>query len=257
MNNSESAFTKDNSFPDGNWCFDEHALNNTPSRLDGISESQELGYRQKGAAFIRNLGNRLHFTNETINTAVIYMHRFYMFHSFKRYHRNQLVPAALFLATKLMNTVKSRLVPIVQLSFYMLTNKKLNPNSEEFREQVRLLFSMENLILATLNFDVDIDLPHKRINEFFDTSMKKSNHISQQMKNGSLFMACSVVQYSTLCLRVKPSVVAAICIHMTCGWSRCDIMDETDGKQWFEYFDPTITRQMLDFYAEQVIADFE
>ncbi|KAA0202556.1 hypothetical protein HAZT_HAZT012011 [Hyalella azteca] len=40
-----------------------------------------------------------------INTAIVYMHRFYMMHSFTscilcRFHRNVIAPAAIFLAAK-------------------------------------------------------------------------------------------------------------------------------------------------------------
>ena len=35
-----------------------------------------------------------------INTAIVYMHRFYMMHTFARFHRNVIAPAAIFLAAK-------------------------------------------------------------------------------------------------------------------------------------------------------------
>ena len=35
-----------------------------------------------------------------INSAIVYMHRFYMFHSFSRFHRNLMAPCCLFLACK-------------------------------------------------------------------------------------------------------------------------------------------------------------
>lgn len=35
-----------------------------------------------------------------INTAIVYMHRFYAFHSFTQFHRNSIAAAALFLAGK-------------------------------------------------------------------------------------------------------------------------------------------------------------
>lgn len=35
-----------------------------------------------------------------INTAIVYMHRFYAFHSFTQFHRNAMAAAALFLAAK-------------------------------------------------------------------------------------------------------------------------------------------------------------
>ena len=41
------------------------------------------------------------FSNQlAINTAIVYMHRFYMHHPFTRFHRHAMSPAALFLAAK-------------------------------------------------------------------------------------------------------------------------------------------------------------
>ena len=39
-------------------------------------------------------------TQLCINTAIVYMQRFYMFHSFTRLHRNAIAAASLFLADK-------------------------------------------------------------------------------------------------------------------------------------------------------------
>ena len=39
-------------------------------------------------------------TQLCINTAIVYMQRFYMFHSFTKFHRNYIAAAALFLAAK-------------------------------------------------------------------------------------------------------------------------------------------------------------
>lgn len=39
-------------------------------------------------------------TQLCINTAIVYMHRFYLFHSLSQFHRNAMAAAALFLAAK-------------------------------------------------------------------------------------------------------------------------------------------------------------
>ena len=39
-------------------------------------------------------------TQLCINTAIVYVHRFYMFHSFTKFHRNPIASCALFLAAK-------------------------------------------------------------------------------------------------------------------------------------------------------------
>lgn len=40
-----------------------------------------------------------------INTAIVYMHRFYAFHSFTQFHQNGIAMASLFLAAKVIRTI--------------------------------------------------------------------------------------------------------------------------------------------------------
>ena len=106
--------------------FTKEQLQNTPSRKNGIDPEKEQSYRQQAATLIQDMGQRLsvypfvkrcHFypflhlyvaphslaipcvesfnsltkcyrSQLTINTAIVYMHRFYMFHSFNKFHRN-------------------------------------------------------------------------------------------------------------------------------------------------------------------------
>lgn len=42
----------------------------------------------------------MYSTQLCINTAIVYMHRFYVFHSLSHFHRNSIAAAALFLAAK-------------------------------------------------------------------------------------------------------------------------------------------------------------
>ena len=49
---------------------------------------------------LKNIKFNIFRTQLCINTAIVYMQRFYMFHSFSRFHRNSIAAAALFLAAK-------------------------------------------------------------------------------------------------------------------------------------------------------------
>lgn len=65
------------------WYFEKEELRNTPSLADGIDPRTEDKYRNEGATFISELGNKLGLKYDTCATAMVYFHRFYMFHSFK------------------------------------------------------------------------------------------------------------------------------------------------------------------------------
>ena len=53
--------------------------------------------------FAKYFLNGTHSSQLCINTAIVYMHRFYAFHSFTQFHRNAIAAAALFLAAKVGN----------------------------------------------------------------------------------------------------------------------------------------------------------
>uniref|UniRef100_A0A672MZY2 Cyclin-T1-like n=1 Tax=Sinocyclocheilus grahami TaxID=75366 RepID=A0A672MZY2_SINGR len=82
------------------WYFTREQIENSPSRRAGLDPDKELSYRQQAANLLQDMGQRLNVSQLTINTAIVYMHRFYMIQSFTRFHRNVIAPAALFLAAK-------------------------------------------------------------------------------------------------------------------------------------------------------------
>lgn len=70
------------------WFFKEETVRNSPSVRDGMDHARELSYRQQCASYIQDIGQRLDTTQIVINTAIVYMHRFYMVRSFQKFHRN-------------------------------------------------------------------------------------------------------------------------------------------------------------------------
>ena len=83
-----------------NWYFTKEELGRTPSTKH-MDKSKELVARQQAASFIQDMGLRLKVSQVIINTSVVYMHRFYMHHSFKVFHRNHIATACIFLACKI------------------------------------------------------------------------------------------------------------------------------------------------------------
>ncbi|TSK67222.1 Cyclin-T2 [Bagarius yarrelli] len=85
------------------WLFTREQIENTPSRRNGIEPDRELSYRQQAANLIQDMGQRLNVSQLTINTAIVYMHRFYMLNSFTKFHRNvaskDLAQTSYFMAT--------------------------------------------------------------------------------------------------------------------------------------------------------------
>ncbi|KAK9295726.1 hypothetical protein QLX08_010058 [Tetragonisca angustula] len=233
---------------DEKWYFTKEQLTNTPSRRCGIDADKELSYRQQAANFIQDMGQRLVVSQLCINTAIVYMHRFYVFHSLSHFHRNAIAAAALFLAAKVEEQPR-KLEHVIKMAHMCLHRDQPPPDvrSEQYLEQAQDLVFNENVLLQTLGFDVAIDHPH--------THVVKCCHLvkaSKDLAQTSYFMASNSLHLTTMCLQYKPTVVACFCIHLACKWSNWEIPQSTEGKHWFWYVDRTVTSELL----QELTAEF-
>nr|XP_024216458.1 cyclin-T [Halyomorpha halys] len=146
------------------WYCTKEELANTPSRKCGFDGDKELSSRQQAANFIQDMGQRLLVTQLCINTAIVYMHRFYLHHSFTRFHRNAMAAAALFLAAKVEEQPR-KLEHVIKVAQVCLHREQppLDVKSEAYMEQAQELVVNENILLQTLGFDVAIDHPHTHV----------------------------------------------------------------------------------------------
>lgn len=60
-----------------------------------------------------------------------------------------------------------------------------------------------------------------------------------------------------MCLRYPPTVVACVCIHLACKWSKYNIPTSREGKQWFEYVDPNASLDLLNDLMEEFLRIFD
>ncbi|KAL0131643.1 hypothetical protein PUN28_002884 [Cardiocondyla obscurior] len=238
---------------DERWYFSREQLANTPSRRCGIDADKELSYRQQAANFIQDMGQRLVVSQLCINTAIVYMHRFYVFHSLTQFHRNAIAVAALFLAAKVEEQPR-KLEHVIKMAYMCLHREQIPPDSrsEQFLEQAQDLVFNENVLLQTLGFDVAIDHPHTHVVRCCQL-VKASKDLAQT----SYFMASNSLHLTTMCLQYKPTVVACFCIHLACKWSNWEIPQSTEGKQWFWYVDKSVTSELLQELTNEFLHIFD
>ncbi|XP_029165717.1 cyclin-T isoform X2 [Nylanderia fulva] len=238
---------------DERWYFTREQLANTPSRRHGIDADKELSYRQQAANFIQDMGQRLVVSQLCINTAIVYMHRFYVFHSLTQFHRNSMAVAALFLAAKVEEQPR-KLEHVIKIAYTCLHREasQPDPRSEQFLEQAQDLVFNENVLLQTLGFDVAIDHPHTHVVRCCQL-VKASKDLAQT----SYFMASNSLHLTTMCLQYKPTVVACFCIHLACKWSNWEIPQSTEGRQWFWYVDKTVTGDLLQELTDEFLHIFD
>ncbi|XP_055378541.1 cyclin-T isoform X2 [Condylostylus longicornis] len=236
---------------DSRWYFTAEQLTNSPSRRQGIDADEELSYRQMTAYLIQEMGQRLQVSQLCINTAIVYMHRFYAFHSFTHFHRNGIAAASLFLAAKVEEQPR-KLEHVIKAAHLCLNQEPPASNSEVYAEQAQDLVFNENVLLQTLGFDVAIDHPH--------THVVKTCHLVKACKDlaqTSYFLASNSLHLTSMCLQYRPTVVACFCIYLACKWSRWEIPQSTEGKHWFHYVDKSVTMELLQQLTNEFIAIYE
>ncbi|XP_068621904.1 cyclin-T isoform X2 [Battus philenor] len=230
------------------WYFTKEHLQNSPSRRCGLDADKELAYRQQAANLIQDMGQRLQVSQLCINTAIVYMHRFYAFHSFTQFHRNAIAAAALFLAAKVEEQPR-KLEYVIKVAHVCLhRGEGVNAlTSEQYQEQAQDLVFNENVLLQTLGFDVAIDHPH--------THVVRTCHLVKAPKDlaqTSYFMASNSLHLTTMCLQYRPTIVACFCIHLASKWSNWSIPQSHEGRHWFSYVDRSVTSELL----ERLTAEF-
>ncbi|XP_073840759.1 cyclin T isoform X2 [Musca autumnalis] len=236
---------------DSMWYFTAEDLANSPSRRNGISPDQELSYRQMTAYLIQDMGQRLQVSQLCINTAIVYMHRFYAFHSFTHFHRNSIAAASLFLAAKVEEQPR-KLEHVIRAANKCLSMPSTSTTDAYYIEQAQDLVFNENVLLQTLGFDVAIDHPH--------THVVKTCHLvkaCKELAQTSYFLASNSLHLTSMCLQYKPTVVACFCIYLACKWSRWEIPQSTEGKHWFHYVDETVTMDLLKKLTDEFITIYE
>ncbi|XP_008278360.1 cyclin-T2a isoform X2 [Stegastes partitus] len=235
------------------WFFTREQLENTPSRRCGVEPDRELSYRQQAANLIQDMGQRLNVSQLTINTAIVYMHRFYMHHSFTKFHRNIISPTTLFLAAKVEEQPR-KLEHVIKVAHACLNPQEspLDTKSNAYLQQAQELVILESIVLQTLGFEITIDHPH--------TDVVKCSQLvraSKDLAQTSYFMATNSLHLTTFCLQYKPTVIACVCIHLACKWSNWEIPVSTDGKHWWEYVDSSVTLELLDELTHEFLQILE
>ncbi|XP_036109292.1 cyclin-T2 isoform X6 [Molossus molossus] len=272
------------------WFFTREQLENTPSRRCGVEADKELSYRQQAANLIQDMGQRLNVSQLTINTAIVYMHRFYMYHSFTKFNRTVeagnvnsediilsrkgrqrpgmgrrresdkeiISPTALFLAAKVEEQAR-KLEHVIKVAHACLhpLEPLLDTKCDAYLQQTQELVLLETIMLQTLvlfisGFEITIEHPH--------TDVVKCTQLvraSKDLAQTSYFMATNSLHLTTFCLQYKPTVIACVCIHLACKWSNWEIPVSTDGKHWWEYVDPTVTLELLDELTHEFLQILE
>ncbi|ELU01607.1 hypothetical protein CAPTEDRAFT_163652, partial [Capitella teleta] len=226
------------------WIFSREQIAQSPSRKCGMDAEKELNYRQQTANMVQDMGQRLQVTQLCINTAIVYMHRFYMYHSFTKFTRTSMALACLFLAAKVEEQPRKleHVIKVAHVCFHRYENHTpLDTKSDQYLEQAQELVVNENILLQTLGFEITVDHPHSHIVK--TCGMIKA---SKDMAQTSYFLATNSLHLTTMAMEFKPTIVACVCINLACKWASFMIPKSSEGREWWYYVDKGLSKERLD-----------
>jgi len=261
-----------------NWIFSPDKFSSTPSNRDGISVEEELALRQQAAVFIYELGTNLKVPHYCINTAVVYMHRFYMINSFQRFTRQRICAASLFLACKVEEFPRT-LRDVIENTGKVLRRKKAEELTKEMIEQYTDdIVLHENILLSTLGFSLMVDHPHPIIIKTIQTLGSQIQSLPEktprELAQTAYYLATKSILLTSFCVKYPPDLIACFCIHLAAAWLKIEIpspaaattpsngsdntvTENTPNKRWFHLVNESFTERQLGELADEFLAIYE
>ncbi|XP_065053213.1 cyclin-T1-like isoform X2 [Rhopilema esculentum] len=185
-----------------------------------------------------------------INTSIVYMHRFYMFHSFKQFHRNTMAPCFIFLGAKVEEQPRKleHVLKVAHRCLHKDSDVQLDIQSDEYMQMAQDLVDNESILLQTLGFDLSVEHPHTYVVKC--AQMVKA---AKELAQTSYFLATNCLHLTTFCIEEKPTVVACVCIFVACKWMSYEIPETQDKKHWWEFMDSNTTIEKIEEMSSSFI----
>jgi len=233
------------------WYYDKKELKNSPSTLSGLSYEEETRYRREGARFIQELGKSLGLRHDTMATASVYFHRFYMFHSFLEFPRYVTATCTLFLAGKCEETPK-KCRDIIKTVKELLNYHQFNTFGQDPREEV---MTLERVLLQTIKFDLQVDHPYSSLLKYAKCLKGEKAKVQKMVQMSWTFVNDSLC--TTLCLQWEPEVIAIALMYLAAKLSKFEVKDwqsrTDDHRHWWDQYVNHLSADILEDICHQVL----
>lgn len=213
----------------GKWYYSKEELKNSPSQKDGVEAARELRYRREAAELIHTMGDKLNLTNAIISSAVTYMHRFYVYHSFVRFHRYPVAATSIFLAAK-SESMPKKLESVIRIFHSCIFQKKISEvktESKSFQFEADNVLYIEHIMIQTLGFELNIEHSHVYVLKFC-----QEINASKDFAQACYFLATEILETTTMCLQYSPEVTASFCIYFVNKLTNWEIFESYQRRNW-------------------------
>ncbi|CAG8478009.1 9529_t:CDS:2 [Paraglomus occultum] len=205
-----------------------------------IPKTKEAVIRIQSCNFIRAMGEKLGFPQNTITTAMMLYHRFYLFHPLKEYPSNvkiypqcfDISTTCVFVASKIEETYK-KLKDILVAAYNVRhpLGPDINPDGQTLEEQRRRIIGYERLVLENIRFDFQIQQPHKFLVKF----IKRLGGDKTLARKA--WTIVNDAYKTTACLRFPAHVMAAASLWLAAKLLHMDFPPTmADGMKWTKLF---------------------
>ncbi|GAA27506.1 cyclin-K [Clonorchis sinensis] len=246
------------------WYYTREELQKTPSFYDHIDPETEARYRREGARFLFDVSSKLNLRYDTCATAIVFFHRFYMFHSFKAFPRyvsgfhyfhpnHQLKVTAsccLMLAGKVEETPK-KVRDIVKTARLLLPEAIFEQFGSDPREEV---MAYERVLLKTIKFDLQVSHPYSYLLQFVKRIKGNQEKLKELVQMSWSFINDSLA--TTLCLQWEPEIVACAVLYLATRMSKYTIEDwegRQPGLRWWESFVEGMSTEVMEDICHKIL----
>ena len=150
--------------------------------------------------FIQEVGKTLGLRHDTMATASVYFHRFYMFHSFLEFPRYVTATCTLFLSGKAEETPK-KCRDLIKTVRSLTNDHQFSQFGTDPREEV---MTLERVLLQTIKFDLQVDHPYSSILKYAKSLKGEKPKLQKMVQMSWTFVNDSLC--TTLCLQWEPEV---------------------------------------------------
>ncbi|PVV01313.1 hypothetical protein BB560_004269, partial [Smittium megazygosporum] len=172
-------------------------LQNSPSRKDGLSFSEEEDFRRYGSILIQSSGILLKLPQVVTASASVLFQRIYCILSFKEFPIRNAVLGCLFLATKTGESLR-KIKDIISVVDLVIKKDRDFPTtlidcgSQKFLDLRDDLLTAEMMLLRNLAFSVHVQLPYGLLVSYMQCLGLESNQKPNVIACAAIYLACNL-----------------------------------------------------------------
>ncbi|EGT48914.1 CBN-CIT-1.2 protein [Caenorhabditis brenneri] len=239
----------------------EFMIYHTPSRRDGITYEEEMSKRQQCGRFVFDVVMCLTHgkgENGQMGVAITLVNRFFNVHSFKIADFRDVAAACVFLAGKNEDTPKKLKYVVNQLWQIKYPHQKQFPSEAVFQDVCNVVTYLEEIVLKTVAFDINVDLPHQHVLKLMRDIEKGRNDYKEMVKT-AYYMATDILLITDWSVRYSCHAMASACINIAAYFHKLDmdnIVPLPMYDTWYRLYDKDMKRKDLDSMTKEFLTLF-